>query len=383
MGGNVGGFADPRFRTVREIFEESFADGQNLGAGLTVYADARLVVDLWGGVADSRTGRAWEQHTPCPTFSCTKAVTATAALQVAAQHGVDLYAPVASWWPEYGCAGKEATTTADLLSHRAGLPAFDRPISAAEAADPAHMAALLAAQTPEWEPGTRHGYHALTFGWLAGELVRRHTGSTVGDYVLRRLKAGLYIGADEAVRTAAARTEFPPADEMAWNDPYPIDAGTAARMAAAFRDPASLTVRATTNPLGRFNDPEVLAGGWPGAGLVTTSDTLARFYRTLVQGRYLSPSYRREVTAEQVRGPDAVLLSESAFALGYMLPCENLILPNSVPEGIFGHPGAGGGLAFADPGNRLSFTFIPNLRRDWMAGDRRAYNLVEAVYAAL
>ncbi|MFE6859096.1 serine hydrolase domain-containing protein [Nocardia sp. NPDC057668] len=383
MGGQVDGFVDPRFRAVRDIFEESFADGQNLGAGLTVYANTRLVVDLWGGVADSRTGRRWERGTPCPTFSCTKAVTATAALQVAAKHRVDLYAPVTRWWPEYGCAGKEATTTADLLAHRAGLPAFDRPISAAEAADPAHMAGLLAAQTPVWEPGTRHGYHAQTFGWLAGELVRRHTDSTVGDYALRYLKAGLYIGADEAVRAETARTEFPHADQMAWDDIDPIPRETADRMAAAFRDRDSLTLRATANPLGRYNDPEVLAGGWPATGLVTTSDTLARFYRTLMQGRYLHPRYRMEATAEQVRGPDEVLLSESAFALGYMLPCENFIVPPAVPAGVFGHPGAGGALAFADPNSLLSFAFIPNLRRDWMAGDRRAYNLVESVYAAL
>lgn len=383
MLGHVSGLSDPKFRAVREVFENSFADGQNLGAGLTVYVRARLVVDLWGGVADSRTGRRWEHDTPCPTFSCTKGVTATAALKVARDHGADLDAPVAQWWPEYACAGKESTTTADFLTHSAGLPAFDRPISAAEAADPVAMAALLAAQTPEWEPGTRHGYHALTFGWLVGEFVRRHTDMTVGDYARRYLKSELHIGADSAVRAKMARVEFPPADEMAWTEPHPIEPGTAARMAVAFRDRDSLTMRATANPLGLYNKPEVLAGGWPGAGLVTTSSTLARFYRTVLQGRYLGPRLLREAIRERVRGTDEVLLMESSFGLGYMLPCENFIVPESARPTVFGHPGAGGAVGLADLDNQVVITFVPNLRRDWMSGDRRAYNLIEAVYASL
>ena len=179
--GGVDGWVDTAFGEVRDVFGASLADGRDLGAAVAVYVGGRAVVDLWGGTADARTGRAWERDTACPTFSCTKAVTATAALRVAQTAGVGWDDPVAGWWPEYAAAGKAATTLADLLTHRAGLPAFDRPITAAEAADPAAMAAQLARQRPAWEPGTGHGYHALTFGWLAGEYVRRHTGSTVGD----------------------------------------------------------------------------------------------------------------------------------------------------------------------------------------------------------
>ncbi|MFB7717495.1 serine hydrolase domain-containing protein [Nocardia sp. NPDC056100] len=379
----VDGYADPAFRGVREVFEASFADGSNLGAGVAVYAGDRLLVDLWGGLADSRTGRAWERDTPCVAFSCTKAVTATAALQVADEHGVRLDEPVARWWPEFACAGKESTTTVELFSHQAGLPAFDGPVSVAEAADAGAMAARLAAQTPEWEPGTRHGYHALTFGWLVGELVRRHTDSTVGAYTRARLGAELHIGADAAVRERTARSEFPPAAQQVWSDTDPLDAATVARLAEIFRDPESMLLRGTTAPGGSYNGPEVQAGGWPAVGMFTTARALAEFYRDLVRGSLLRPELLQVAVREQVRGVDAALGLESAFGLGFMRPCENFIVPESARRTVFGHPGAGGAVGIGDIDNGIAMAFIPNLRRDWLAGDRRAYQLIEAVYAAL
>jgi CubicO group peptidase (beta-lactamase class C family) len=256
MGGLVDGWADPAFRTVRDVFEASFADGQNAGAAVAVFVDGRAVVDLWGGVADTRTKRRWERDTPVVTFSCTKAVTATAALAVADEVGLGCQERVTTWWPEYGVAGKEATTLADMLTHRAGLPALDDAVSAGKAADPAAMAALLARQRPVWEPGAEHGYHALTFGWLVGEFVRRRTGLTVGEYVRRHFGDELCIGAP--VVEQAARLAFPPDRE--WTDPGPVDADTVTRMVRAYQDPGSLLMRASNNPVASYNKPEVLAG---------------------------------------------------------------------------------------------------------------------------
>jgi CubicO group peptidase (beta-lactamase class C family) len=375
MGGLVDGWVDPAFQSVREVFEASFADGQNTGAAVAVFVAGRAVVDLWGGVADSRTMRLWERDTPVVTFSCTKAVTATAALAVA---GEGWQEPVTAWWPEYGVAGKEATTLADMLTHRAGLPAFDDAVSVVQAADPAGMAALLAGQRPMWAPGSEHGYHALTFGWLVGEFVRRRTGLTVGEYARRHLGDELWIGRPPAV---PARLEFPPDRE--WTDPGPIDAATVARMALAFQDPGSLVMRASANPVAAYNKPEVVAGGWPASGLVTTARALARFYRDLVGGAVLAPETLREATREHVRGPDSVLLLESAFGLGYMLPSQNLILPDPARRTAFGHPGAGGSTGLGDIDNQVAIAFVANLRRDWLAGDRRVYNLVAATYDAL
>jgi len=383
MGELVDGWVDPAFRSVREVFEASFADGQNTGAAVAVFVAGRAVVDLWGGVADTRTMRLWARDTPVVTFSCTKAVTATAALAVADEVGPGFQDRVTTWWPEYGAAGKETTTLADMVTHRAGLPAFDGAVSVAQAADPAVMAARLAGQRPVWEPGARHGYHALTFGWLVGEFVRRHTGLTVGEYVRRHLGDELWIGAPPPTVEQAARLEFPPVEDRRWTDPGPIDADTVIRMARAFQDPESLIMRASSNPVAAYNRPEVLAGGWPAAGLVTTARALARFYRDLVGGALLAPETLRDATREHVRGLDSVLLLESAFGLGYMLPSQNFILPEPARPTAFGHPGAGGSFGLGDIDNQVAIAFVANLRRDWLAGDRRAYDLVATTYSAL
>lgn len=378
------GWADPAFHGVRDLFAANLADGRDLGASVAVFVRDRPVVDLWGGIADDRAGRPWERDTACPTFSCTKAVTATAVLLAAVEAGVDWTDPVTTWWPEYGAAGKETTMLADLLSHRAGLPAFDRPVTVAEAADPAAMAAQLAGQTPIWAPGTAHGYHALTYGWLAGEFVRRRTGDTVGRFARRRLGTELWLEVPPPVFARAARVRFPPESERRWNvDPDPIDAGTVTEMARAFADPESLVARASASPAASYNKPEVLAGGWPGSGLVTTARALAGFYRDLTAGRLLPPQVLRAATAEQVRGRDTVLLLESAFGLGFMLPSQNFVLPAAARATAFGHPGAGGAAGLGDLEHEVAFAYLPNLRRDWLAGDRRTHDLIEQVYAAL
>ncbi|MCP2318880.1 CubicO group peptidase, beta-lactamase class C family [Nocardia amikacinitolerans] len=401
MTDSVAGTCDPAFREVREVFAASFADGQNRGAAVAVFAGGRPVVDLWGGVADERSGRPWLADTPCVAFSCTKAVTATAALLVMERAGTGPDEPVRRWWPEFAAHGKHAVTVEDLLTHRVGLPAFDRPLTKFDAADPAAMAAELAGQAPVWEPGTKHGYHALTFGWLVGELVRRRTGRTVPEFVRENFGAELWAGPGELER--AARLGFPPADQTTWRtDDLPDDtavrqaggqsssvssrtAGMEAvqRLIEAYRDPDSLLMRGSTNPAGSYNDPTVLAGGWPGSGMVTTPRALARFYRELIRGDLLRAETLRDAVRERVRGPDEVLALDSAFALGYMRPSLNFQLPKSARATAFGHPGAGGSVGLGDLDHDLAFAFIPNLRRDGLAGDRRAYDLVAAAYAAV
>ncbi|MGI5218744.1 serine hydrolase domain-containing protein [Nocardia sp. CA-290969] len=173
---------------------------------------------------------------------------------------------------------------------------------------------------------------------------------------------------------------FPPENERRWSDRAPLDAGTVAEMAEASADPGSLVTRASVNPAGSYHKPEVLAGGWPGSGLVTTARALAGFYRDLTAGRLLPAPDLRAATAEQVRGRDAVLLLESAFGLGFMLHSQNFVLPAAARATAFGHPGAVG---VGDLEHEVAFAFLPNLRRDWLAGDRRAHDLIEQVYAAL
>ncbi|MBM4728172.1 esterase [Prescottella equi] len=376
---SVQGQCDSVFSGVREVFEESFAEGQNLGAAVAVYVDGRPVVDLWGGVADRRTGRRWSWDTPCVVFSCTKAVTSAAALLLVERGYASLDDPVADWWPEFARHGKGGATLEHLLTHQVGLPAFDGQVTVAQAADPVAMADRLAGQHPEWEPGTDFGYHALTFGWLLGELVRRHTGATVGQFVQEEFGSDLWIGAPAGTIARAARISVPkrgePKSEL-------TDIATQTRIGAAYAEPGSLIFRATANPAASYNDPVLLGGGWPAAGMVTTARALARFYRDLVHGVTLSHRTLDDAIRVRVRGRDRVLLTDSAYGLGFMRPAQSFELPD-VASDAFGHPGAGGAVGLGDPGSGLAFAFVPNLKRDYFAGDRRAHRLVEAAYAAI
>ncbi|MFB4310983.1 serine hydrolase domain-containing protein [Actinomadura sp. GTD37] len=391
--GTVQGHCDPAFAGVREVFEQHFAEGRELGAAVAVYAGDRKVVDLWGGVADRRTGRAWLPGTPCFGFSCTKAVTATAALLLAERGAYDVDGPVTGWWPEFGAAGKDGATAAHLLSHQVGLPAFERPVSAEEAADAPALAAALAAQEPEWTPGEAHGYHALTYGWLAGEIVRRHSGRTVGAFVEDEFARGLdlWIGApDEVIERAAklsAGRRGPAAERRGASDsPRTADHDLLTRLAAAYGDPDSTMNRSLNNPhpgKGGYNNPVVLRAGWPSAGMLATAPAFAAFYRDLTGGRILRPDTLREAMRPRVSGPDRTLLIDSAFGLGFMRPAQTYFVPAAGRETAFGHTGAGGSIGLGDPDAGLALAYLPNLMGDAATGDVRAYRLVQAAYASL
>ncbi|MFB4316684.1 serine hydrolase domain-containing protein [Actinomadura sp. 21ATH] len=391
----VQGTCDPAFSGVRDAFERNFAEGRELGAAVAVYAGGRKVVDLWGGVADHRTGREWAADTPAFGFSCTKALTATAALLLAERGAYEVDGPVTDWWPEYGTHGKDGTTAAHFLSHQAGLPAFARPVSAEEAADAPARAAELAAQEPEWTPGDGHGYHALTYGWLAGEIVRRLSGRTVGEFVRAEFGGDLdlWIGApDDVIARAAKLTARRPGG----GDEAPKSGGTeppAGRgedmltlLADAYTDPGSRLNRALNNPhpgKGGYNNPVVLRAGWPAAGMLTTAPGLAGFYRDLIAGRVLRPETLREAMKPRVSGPDRTLLVDSSFGLGYMRPSMTFFTPAAAQESAFGHTGAGGSIGLGDPDAGLAVAYLPNLMGQHLSGDLRAYNLVKAAYAAM
>lgn len=372
------GWCDPAFEPVRDVLDASIAAGTDLGASVTVLVDGRPVVDVWAGLADERTARVWERDTACVTFSATKAVTAAAALLLAERGAVDLTAPVTDWWPGFGAHDKGATTGVDLLTHRAGLPAFAEPVTAEQAADPVAMADRLAGQRPEWVPGTEHGYHALTFGWLVGELVRRHAGRPVGDVVRDEFGAELAIGvAPEAIPALARIAPGRPGRA----DGVPATRAQLARLANDAGDPGSTLMRSTTNPAASFNKPAVLTGGWPAAGLVCTARALAGFYARLLDGTLLAPATLRDAVTERVRGADRTLVLDSAFGLGFMRPSAAMFLPAAAAN-AFGHPGASGALGVGDPECGVAFGYVPNLFRP-SVGDRRSHALLEAVYACL
>ena len=273
------------FERVRDVFGDNFEGHGDVGAALCVYRHGRKVVDLWGGLADAGTGRPWTRDTLQLVYSATKAATATCAHLLAQRGELDLDQPAAHYWPEFAAAGKADIPVRWLLSHRAGLPVIDNPMPLADllAWDP--MAAALAAQRPVWEPGTAHGYHGRTFGWLVGEVIRRVSGRSVGTFFAEEIAgpAGLdfYIGLPAAERGRVSRMviDDPPGAEVA-NIPLDQIPEQFRPLVAAFTDPESLMNRAfgLSVPDIDFNSPEAQAAEIPSSNGICTADGLARLY---------------------------------------------------------------------------------------------------------
>jgi CubicO group peptidase (beta-lactamase class C family) len=374
------GFCAQGFEPVREAFEANFTDPGEIGAAVAVVVDGRPVVDLWGGLADAHTERPWSEGTPVVVYSATKGPTASCALLLWERGLLDLDAPVAEVWPEFAAGGKAAVTTRHLLTHQAGLPVFDQPITFTDCHDHDLVAGRLAAQVPHWEPGTAHGYHPLTWGWLVGEVVRRVAGRSVGAMVAEELAGplglDLWVGLPPEREAGVARLAAGGFDLAGMQ---PDDPGLV--FAAAIMDIDSLTFKAFSNPPGQldvesFNAPELHQAEWPAANGIGTARALATLYGELARDRVLAPATIDAATRPQVSGPDRVLAIDTTFGLGYSL--------HSVTGhagGTFGHEGAGGSVAFADRGRGLGFAYVMNRLTASVGADRRSRRLVEAVYS--
>ncbi|MEU4795157.1 serine hydrolase domain-containing protein [Streptomyces sp. NPDC023327] len=391
MGGVRGTVADG-FEAVREAFVRNFAERGERGAAVTVYRHGRKVVDLWGGTrdvdGDLAAGDApWEPGTAQVIRSATKGVAAAALLLLHQRGELDLDAPLGTYWPQFKARGKEGVLVRHVLAHRAAVPALDRPLTPAEALDPDLAAAVVAAQAPFWEPGADHGYHAQTYSWLTGELVRRVTGQAVGEWIAaeiaRPLGLGLWLGLPE---TEAAR-----AGRMGRVEPPAAAGGLRLRpkrnVAAAYADPNSLTRRAfgAIDPTPDENDPLYRAAALPASNGIATADGLARFYAALigeVDGgtRLFAPRTMEAARTEQSAGSDRVLVVPTRFGLGFMLhgAASPLLGPGS-----FGHPGRGGALGFADPESGTAFGYVTNGMGKGVTADPRAQALVRAVREGL
>jgi CubicO group peptidase (beta-lactamase class C family) len=383
---DVSGAVAEGFEPVREAFARNFEALGDRGAAVAVYRDGRKVVDLWGGTKDVDGTAPWERGTAQIVRSATKGVVAAALLLLHQRGELDLDAPVGTYWPEYKAAGKERTLVRHVLAHRAGVPVLDRPLTPAEAADPDLGAAAVAAQAPVWEPGTDHGYHAQTYSWLTGELVRRITGRPVGEWIAdeiaRPVGADLWLGLPAAERARAGRVgqvEAPARTGALKTRPK-------IAVTAAYTDPASLTRRAfaAITPPPDENDAAYRAAALPASNGVATAEGLARFYASLigeVQGgvRLLRPETVRLARGEQSSGPDRVLVVNTRFGLGPMLhgPASPLLSPGS-----FGHPGRGGALGFADPESGIAFAYVTNGFRTSVTADPRAQALLRALRTA-
>ncbi|MFE9878023.1 serine hydrolase domain-containing protein [Streptomyces sp. NPDC005784] len=383
---DVNGTVTEGFEPVREAFAGNFAALGDRGAAVTVYRDGHKVVELWGGTRDVDGTEPWQRGTAQIVRSATKGVAAAVLLLLAQRGHLDLDAPVGAYWPEYKAHGKEHTRVRHLLAHRAGVPVLDRPLSPAEAADLDLAAAAVAAQTPVWEPGAEHGYHAQTYSWLTGELVRRVTGRTIGhwiaDEIARPLDLDLWVGLPEAVAGRVGRV----AQVEAPSTPGGLKTRPKRAVSEAYADPDSITRRAfaAITPMPDENDPAYRAAVLPASNGIATADGLARFYAALigeVDGvRLFTPETVSAARTEQSAGPDRVLVVNTRFGLGYMLHggASPLLSPGS-----FGHPGRGGALGFADPESGIAFGYVTNAFRTSVTADARAQALVRAVRTAV
>ncbi|MFE4548548.1 MULTISPECIES: serine hydrolase domain-containing protein [unclassified Streptomyces] len=382
---DVHGHCDARFSAVRAAFEENFRDRGELGAAVSVTLDGETVVDLWGGWADAGGTRPWERETLVNVWSTSKGPTALCAHILADRGLLDLDAPVAAYWPEFAAAGKEAVLVRHLLSHRAGLAGLREPHTFEQLCDWELTVDRLAAQGPWWEPGTRSGYHALTFGHLVGEVVRRVSGLLPGAFLEREVTGPL--GIDFTVGLPAK--EAGRAAELV----HPV-AASDSEQAAVFAQLAPAAVAALTNPpvgAAEANTPRWRAAEIPAANGHGTARAIAALYGILAgRGSYgsrqiLSPEAAERVREGQGSCRDLVLgagfAHETEAGLGLWLSGANASYgPN--PR-AFGHDGFGGSCGLADPEAAVSLGYVMNRMGPHIADDPRKTALVAALYSAL
>jgi CubicO group peptidase (beta-lactamase class C family) len=375
----ISGHCSDRFSGVRDVMAANLDKGADVGSSVAIVHEGELVVDLWGGEIDTLEGerRPWAEDTITNVWSTTKTMTALSALVLADRGELDLHLPVATYWPEFAAEGKEAITTAQLLGHTAGLAGWTEPMEPEDLQDWEKCCARLAAQAPWWEPGTASGYHAVTQGYLVGEVVRRISGKSLGtffhDELAGPLGADFHIGTGPEHDARVARV-IPPAEVLS---PEGLD-------------PDSVQVRSLTNPTmdARMSWTE----GWrrcesPAANGHGNARSVARVQSVLshrgeVDGhRFLSEDGCNAVFEEQAKGTDLVLQVPLCLGTGYGINSPELpISPN--PRACF-WGGWGGSIVVNDLDAKLTVAFVMNRMGEGTTGDDRGIGIVLATYMAL
>ncbi len=391
----VGGTVAPRFEPVREQFMVNFARRGELGAACAAYVRGEKVVDLWGGFRDRARSEPWEQDTMVMVYSTSKGVAATAIALAQSRGLLDYDATVASFWPEFAAADKGQITVRQLLAHQAGLAVIAEPLNARHLGDLDAMAATLARQPTAWKPGTRHGYHALSLGWYEGEIIRRvdPTHRSLGQFFAQEIAAPLgiefYFGLPADVPGERVAPIYGSSLLGTLRHVRTMPRG----MITAFARPRSLTARVFANPRVRgaadLDGPRYRAVENPAAGGIGQVRSIARLYDALARGGAdlgLTPQTMAELMAPAVApskgSRDLVLTVEASYALGFVRPTANFRF-GSDDGRAFGHPGAGGSFAFADPATEVAFAYAPNRLGHHLRDDPREKALRDALYECL
>jgi len=370
----------PGWEPVRDVLAANLASGMDRGAGCAVVHRGRLVVDIVGGHRDKNGDVPYDADTLQLVFSTTKGI-ASIAVAMCVQRGLlDYDAPVAEYWPEFAAGGKGGITVAQLLAHRAGLYTTASQLPLEDTLDWSTITAHLAAMEPLFEPGSGHGYHALTFGWLAGNLVRCVTGKGLGEFVrdeiAEPLGVEMWIGLPDALQGRAAHIMAHPIPKF----PIEIARLMAERAAPGTTGDKALSLLGTYGP-GVFNRPEVRAAEVPGANGITNARSLATIYAAcigemngvrLLESATVAAATKSETPEGEV---DLVLREKTVFARGFVIHSERT--PWAGPTS-FGHDGAGGSCAFAQPSRDLAFAYVMNTMLTTYEPDPRRAGLIEA-----
>lgn len=373
----INGFCDERFAKVRDAFERNFTEFGDVGASFAATVEGEFVVDLWAGHADKARTRPWQEDTIVNVYSTTKTMSFLTAFMLADRGLLDFNAKVTDYWPEYGQNGKQDTQVRHFMSHSAGVPGFDPAFASAEQLyDWPGCIANLEQQAPWWEPGSQSGYHAITQGYLIGELVRRISGRSIGQFfreeIAEPLGADFHIGMDAAV--------FPRVAEM-----IPDDAPAAGGFADM--DPTSITARVfasaqagteavNTNAWRQAEIPA--AGGHGNARAVVRAQTPLANAGKAFGVEILSPAGCQYMQQQQTDGPDAVLMMPIRFGLGYAFPSD--LMPMSPNEDAMFWGGAGGSTIVVDQPARICLSYVMNQMKAAIVGDRRGGGLGKAFY---
>lgn len=380
---NVDGFVAPGWEPVKAAFEKNFELGEEVGASAAVYHRGHKVVDVWGGSFDETDDRPYDDSTLQLVFSTTKGIVAIAVAMCVERGLIDYAEKVATYWPEFAAHGKGGATVAQLMSHQCGLIAPDAPVTLADALDWKTITAMMADTKPDWPIGSGHGYHALTYGWLAGELIRRTDGRSPGQFVADEiagpLGVELWIGLPEEMEPRVSPVIGRPLNEDN-SDPV-IKAMLEMFLGPDTRGGRALFLNGAFAVDDAFNRRDVHAAEVPAANGISTAAALAKVYAatmTTVDGVQLLTDDIRDrarATITPSGEPDLCLVMPTTFGMGFMT--HGMFTPYSGP-GSFGHSGAGGSNAFAQPERQLAVGYAMNKMAANLAADARAQRITDA-----
>lgn len=385
----VEGYVADGFERIKERFAAIITQAPNSGAAVSVWHEGRNIVNLWGGIADRNSKTPWAEDTKAVVFSCTKGLMSLAIAQLYQEGKIDYDDLVVNYWPEYKGLGKDGTTIRDLVSHRAGVPFFADDIEEYQVIDWDFMVSKIEQESAIWKPGSQYAYHAITHGWLTGEIIRRVTGISPGKYLAKNvsspLKADSWLGLPEELESKVA-VSYPHEDLISFfvelkkkNTPEGNFLIRSLTLGNAF----------SMNLVGDrkdFNSPLVHQSEIPGAGAISTAHGISKIWSSVVHEtdgiRLLSDATVDSVTKVQSEGKPFTNLEPpyGKFGMGFQLDSE---ARRYLTSKSFGHDGAGGQCAFADPVHKIGFSFITSEMRGGEIADDRATSLISELRHAL